>query len=64
MKLKWQPTPILFPGKAHDRRAWWATVHVVAKSWTRLSMHEIANPSRVRGGEGETHSTSQISKMP
>ena len=22
-----------------DRGAWWATVHRVAKSWTRLSMH-------------------------
>ena len=31
-----------------DRRAWWATVHVVAKSWTQLSMHQIANSLRVR----------------
>ena len=22
-----------------DRRAWWATVHGVTKSWTRLSVH-------------------------
>ena len=22
-----------------DRGAWWATAHVVGKSWTRLSMH-------------------------
>ena len=24
-----------------DRGAWWATVHGVAKSWTRLSMHSM-----------------------
>ena len=26
---------------AMDRGVWWATVHVVAKSWTRLSTHTI-----------------------
>ena len=34
--------------KPMDRRAWWATVHVVTKSWTQLSTHEIANSLRVR----------------
>ena len=24
-------------GNLMDRRAWWATVHSIAKSWTRLS---------------------------
>ena len=24
-----------------DRGAWWATVHGVTKSWTRLSMHAL-----------------------
>ena len=24
---------------AMDRGVWWATVHVVAKSWTQLNMH-------------------------
>ena len=24
------------PGESHDRGAWWATVHGVAKSWARL----------------------------
>ena len=28
--------PVLLPGKSHGRRAWWAVVHAVAKSWTRL----------------------------
>ena len=31
------PTPVLLPGKSHDGGAWWAAVHGVAKSWTRLS---------------------------
>ena len=30
----WQPTPIFLLGEPVDRRAWWATVHRVAKSWT------------------------------
>ena len=29
-------TPVLLPGKSHGRRAWWAAVHGVAKSRTRL----------------------------
>ena len=31
------PTPVLLPGKSHGRGAWWATVHAVPKSQTRLS---------------------------
>ena len=34
---KWQPTTVFLPGKFHDRGAWRATVHGVAKSQTRLS---------------------------
>ena len=37
----YQPTPVLLPGKlqemVRDREAWRAAVHVVAKSWTRVS---------------------------
>ena len=36
-RRKWQPTPIFFPGKFHGQRAWWATVHGVAKSQRWLS---------------------------
>ena len=35
--IKWQPTPLFFPGKSMDRGAWWATVHGVTKRWTQLS---------------------------
>ena len=31
------PTPVLLPGKSMDRGAWWAAVHGVTKSRTRLS---------------------------
>ena len=30
--LEWLPTPVFLPGEFHDRGAWWATVHGVAKS--------------------------------
>ena len=34
---KWQTTPVFLPGKnPMDRGACWATVHGIAKSWTRL----------------------------
>ena len=38
-RRQWQPTPILLPGNTHpmDGGAWWAAVHVVARSRTRLS---------------------------
>ena len=31
------PTPVLLPGESQGRGAWWAAVHGVAKSRTRLS---------------------------
>ena len=31
------PTPVYLPGEFMDRGAWWAPVHGVAESWTRLS---------------------------
>jgi len=43
----WQRTPVFLPGKSMDRGIWKATVHGVAKSWTRLkglSTH-TCNPS-------------------
>ena len=30
-------TPVFLPGESMDRGAWWAAVHWVAKSQTRLS---------------------------
>ena len=36
-RRKWQPTLVFLPGKSIYRKAWWATLKGVAKSWTRLS---------------------------
>ena len=36
-RRKWQPTPVLLPGKSHGERSLVAAVHGVAKSQTRLS---------------------------
>ena len=35
-RRKWQPTPVFLPGESHGRKAWWAAVHGVAQSRTRL----------------------------
>ena len=35
-RRQWQPTPVLLPGKS-QARAWWAAVHGVVRSRTRLS---------------------------
>ena len=36
-KMAWQPTPVVLLENPMVRRAWWATVHGVTKSWTWLS---------------------------
>ena len=36
---KWQPTPVLLPGKSHGQRSLLAVVHGVAKSRTGLHFH-------------------------
>ena len=36
-RRKWQPTPVFLPGESHGQRIWWATVHGVIQSQTRLS---------------------------
>ena len=36
-RTAWLPTLVFLPAKSHDRGAWWAILHGVAKSWTRLS---------------------------
>ena len=36
-RRKWQPIPVFLPGEFHGQRAWWDTVHGVAKSQAQLS---------------------------
>ena len=35
-RRQWHPTPVLLPGKSMDGGAWWAAVHGVSGSQTRL----------------------------
>jgi len=35
-RKEWLPTPVFLPREFHRQRAWWAAVHGVAKSQTRL----------------------------
>ena len=44
----WQPIPVLLPGESHDREAWWATVHGVAKS----RMTEVTYHTGIHGRSG------------
>ena len=51
-----------------DRGAWWATVHGVAKSWTRLSTQHALKPSSiapqpVESREAPTNSTVSLSSQ-
>ena len=50
-RRQWQPTPVLLPGESQGRGAWWAAVHGVTQSWTRLkrlssSSKELFKPGR------------------
>ena len=38
-----QPTPYSSWDNPMDRGAWWATVHGIEKSWSRLSTHPLVN---------------------
>ena len=46
-RRKWQPTLVLLPEKSMDRGAWWAAVHRVSKSCTRLSDWACTQHSRL-----------------
>ena len=32
--MEWPPTPVFLPGESHGQRAWWATIHGIAESYT------------------------------
>ena len=46
-RRQWHFTPVLLPGKSHGQRSWWAAVHGVAKSWTRLNNFTHTHASKV-----------------
>ena len=41
LEKAWQRTPVSLPGESHRKRAWWAIVHRIAKSLTRLKQFSI-----------------------
>ena len=45
-RRKWQPTPVFLPRESIDGEAWWAAVHGVAQSWTRLKRLSSSSSSR------------------
>ena len=57
LRREWLPTPVFLPGKSHGQRAWWATVHGVTKSWTRVkplsTLSSIGGKTKVQEGDFE-----------
>ena len=56
-RRQWHPTPGLLPGKSMNGGAWWAAVHEVAKSWTRLSDFTFTFHFHALEKEMATHSS-------
>ena len=63
-RRQWHPTPVLLPGKSHDRGAWWAAVHGVAKSRARLSNFTITFHFHALEKELATHSSILAWRIP
>ena len=55
--VSYQPTPVLLPGNPMDGGAWWAAVHGVAKSQTRLSDFTFTFHFHALEKEMATHSS-------
>ena len=63
-RRRWHPTPVLLPGKSMDGGAWWAAVHGVAKSRTRLSDFTFAFYFHALEKEMATHSSILAWRIP
>ena len=63
-RRRWHPTPVLLPGKSMDRGAWWAAVHGVAKSRTRLSDFTFTFLFHALEKEMATHSSILAWRIP
>ena len=57
-------TPVLLPGKSMDGGAWWATVHAVAESQTRLSDFTFTSHFHALEKEMATHSSVLAWRIP
>ena len=56
-RRRWHPTPVFLPGKSMDGGTWWAAVHGVAKSRTRLSNFTFTFHFHALEKEMATHSS-------
>ena len=63
-RRQWHPTPVLLPGKSMDRGAWWAAVHGVTESWTRLSDFTFTFHCHALEKEMATHSSVLAWRIP
>ena len=63
-RRQWHPTPVLLPGKSMDGGAWWAAVHGVAKSQTRLSDFTFTFLFHVLEKEMATHTSVLAWRIP
>ena len=61
---RWHPSPVLLPGNPMGRGAWWAAVHGVAKSWTRLSNFTFTFHFHALEKEMATHSSVLAWRIP
>ena len=61
---QWHPTPVLLPEKSLDEGAWWAAVHGVAMSRTRLSDFTFTFHFHALEEEMATHSSVLAWKNP
>ena len=61
---QWHPTPVLLPGKSHGGGAWWARVHGVTESRTRLSDFTFTFHSYASEKEMATHSSVLALRIP
>ena len=63
-RRQWHPTPVLLPGKSMDGGAWWAAVHGVARSQTRLSSFTLTFHFHALEKEMATHSSVLAWRIP
>ena len=63
-RRQWHPTPVLLPGKSMDGGAWWAAVHGVTKSRTRLSDFTFTFHFHALEKEMATHSSILAWRIP
>ena len=63
-RRKWQPTPVLLPGKSHGWRSLWAAVHGIAKSQTQLSDFTFTLNFHALEKEMATHSSVLAWRIP